>query len=334
MQANEINILIHKQISGIISPDEARMLRDWMQKSPENQAHFEEIEKAWFAFVDPADSFKPNVNKGLQRLNSRIDVALEPIQLKPIEAKSIPIRSILIRLAAVVVLTFGLFWTVQQFSANQSIVAYQTEDQVQSWTLEDGSIITLNARTRIEIINFDEKTRDLKLTGEAYFDVARDQNRPFNIFTSKSKVEVLGTAFNVRAFNHEPFTEVQVERGQVAVLVEGQRVDLEKMDKATYFHEDRMLKTGSDASLNAIAWKTGYLDFNDVALSQVFQTLERQFNIKFLLDGLDLEKCNVFSDFDSDSLEVVLETLKTLFNFDYEISGQLVKISGSELNCK
>ncbi|MEM6723142.1 MAG: FecR domain-containing protein [Bacteroidota bacterium] len=333
----EIDIIIHKQIIGEISPEEARVLRDWINNSPDNQLYFDEIEKGWHAFVDPAIDFHPNVKKGLAQLNQRIDAAAAetPVQLRPLKPVRVPIRSIIIRLAAVVVLCFGLLYTFQQLTGSASgDASYQTGDQIQTIELEDGSIVTLNAHSKLEVEAFDSESRTLQLFGEAYFDVASDPDRPFIIHTDQSKIQVLGTAFNVRAFDHEIFTEVQVEHGKVAVIVEGQRVDLEKMDKATYHHDERLLKTAYDESLNALAWKTGALDFEDTPLQEAFQVLERHYNIRVLVDGADISNCRVFSDFQSDSLKVVLETLKTIFKFDYEISGQLVKISGKDGICQ
>ncbi|MEO1437384.1 MAG: FecR domain-containing protein, partial [Bacteroidota bacterium] len=306
-----------------------------IDESPDNQSHFDEVERGWSAIIDPAFDFKPNVATALAKLNDRIDAASAPVQLKPIKTARIPLRSTLIRVAAVVVFCIGLAYTFQQLNtAGASETTYQTADEIQTVELEDGTVVTLNAHSILNVAAFDASSRTLNLTGEAYFDVASDPARPFTINTDQSTIQVLGTAFNVRAFDHEVFTEVQVEHGKVAVIVEGQRVDLEQMDKATYLHTDRILKTAYDESMNAMAWKTGALDFENTPLKEAFQVLERQYNIRVLVDDVDISACKVFSDFQSDSLEVVLETLKTIFNFDYEINGQLVKISGKEMVCK
>jgi len=198
--------------------------------------------------------------------------------------------------------------------------------------LPDGSQVVLNENSSIAYAP-DLQTgtsRRLNLTGEAYFDIAKDAARPFIIATTYANVRVLGTAFNVRAYRGEAQTEVEVQRGKVAlegntdtpplVLLAGQR-GICRLDGSL----DRV----KSPELPAHSWRTGKLDFRGAPMKQVVEALERHYKIRIDLDGSGIVNCPFSGKFDQAPIEAVMETIavtleaKTtrLAESEYRISG-------------
>lgn len=144
--------------------------------------------------------------------------------------------------------------------------------------LPDGTKVWLNASSLIKYpVDFNTgNERKIELSGEAYFEVAHNKNRPFRVVTNRQVVEVLGTHFNVNAYNDEPNTKTTLLEGSV---------------KITGDKESAMLKPGQQANLTdgfkvsdvdteeAVAWKNGYFRFDDEKLETVMRKVSRWYNV-------------------------------------------------------
>ncbi|MBN8859218.1 MAG: FecR domain-containing protein [Sphingobacteriales bacterium] len=152
-------------------------------------------------------------------------------------------------------------------------------------TLPDGSGVWLNAASSMTFpTRFNKAERRLSITGEVYFEVARDAARPFIVQVNKeSTVEVLGTHFNINAYSNEPSVKTTLLEGKVSVkkggetgiLLPGQQAII--TDKIT-------LEKNVDVE-QVMAWKNGFFNFEQVDLSELMRQLERWYDIKVVLQG-------------------------------------------------
>jgi transmembrane sensor len=195
--------------------------------------------------------------------------------------------------------------------------------------LPDGSIVVLNAASSIEYPKtFGADARAVKLQGEAFFQVAKDVNRPFTVLVEQFEVAVLGTTFNVNANLKSP--EVALLEGKVKVtaalsdhfleLAPGQMAVFDK-------HQNTFTSATFDAEY-ATGWKDGYLMFKDATLDEVIQKLHVWYGIDIAVTNKS--KSGYWSytgSFKNESLENVLLNMSILRNFNYVIKNDSLIIS-------
>ncbi|AWV97058.1 FecR family protein [Arcticibacterium luteifluviistationis] len=243
------------------------------------------------------------------------------------------------KLAASVAILLGLFWVGQQWFKEDSgkaalaEVTYKNDfvpkGAKRDVLLKDGTLVKLNSDSKLSYPEeFDKEARNVKLTGEAFFDVERDESRPFTINTSAFDIRVLGTSFNVEVHEAGQKAAVSVKTGKVRIsLLQSEEVyELTKNKKLILD-----LSTGdvtlqdTDVDL-ALKWTKGILYFNKTPFTEVEKSLERWYNIDIDIKDNSLNNKKLSGQHSNETLEEVLETLAYLLEFKYEIDGDKVTI--------
>lgn len=239
--------------------------------------------------------------------------------------------------AAVLLLLLGV-WVVWQTPAEAEMLQIATADnEKQEVVLPDGSKVWLNENSTLSYAeNFSVDDRRVELAGEAFFEVQKAEGKRFTIMAGGTITEVIGTSFNVNAYQQQPVT-VQVVTGRVA-FADAQKeeaVFLGPGEQATF--GGAAGAGGAAASLqkqeivnpNFRAWQSGELHFANTSLEQLSHTLSGYFDQEVQLQDPDLSNCRFTATFENPSLEEVLEVLRLTGNFTitqtqrgYLISGQ------------
>lgn len=166
-------------------------------------------------------------------------------------------------------------------------------------TLPDGSKVWLNAASSIRYpVNFGNERR-IELTGEAYFEVAKDAHKPFHVVTPTQDVEVLGTHFNVNAYSNEPAVKTTLLEGSVKV-VKRETANPDKSGQAVK-ENPIVLKPGQQAVMSGthspltinnspdleqiMAWKNGFILFNKADIKSIMRQVERWYNVDVVYEG-------------------------------------------------
>ena len=140
-------------------------------------------------------------------------------------------------------------------------------------SLPDGSKVWLNSESSITYpVVFAAQERKVKITGEAYFEVAKDKTKPFRVETGDMEVEVLGTHFNVKAYADEGPTKTSLLEGSV-------KIDKQILKPGQAFMNGRIVPTNVDQD---VAWKNGIFNFNNQNLSQVMKELARWYDLEII----------------------------------------------------
>jgi transmembrane sensor len=183
------------------------------------------------------------------------------------------------------------------------------------YRLPDGSVVNLNADSKISFIGRDfSNNRHLSLKGEAFFDITKGS--AFTISTSFGEIRVLGTSFNVYARDN-PFT-VSCLTGKILVSARNQSVTISPGESATIAGEHLISYTDADMSLTT-KWIDGEFNFINSSLDLVFDEMERQFNVKFAGDTF---KNKFFTgSFSNKDLQVALEIICIPMGLNYEIGS-------------
>jgi len=204
-----------------------------------------------------------------------------------------------------------------------------------NFSLKDGSKIKLNADSRLLIPeSFTDSTRVVELTsGEAYFEVAPDEDRPFIVKTNELAVAVLGTAFNVHSYTSDNIVSIAVTEGKVAVGKPHKPATFYLTPgEACYFNKQTgELKKSTFDNEKLLAWKDGILIFEDADVNDILKELERWYGVEFTIEGSVSTKRKFNGRFKNASLETVLEAFSFSSWFDYELNGKQVHLKMQSL---
>jgi transmembrane sensor len=151
--------------------------------------------------------------------------------------------------------------------------------------LSDGTKVWLNALSSIRFpVSFSGNTRDVEITGEAYFEVAKNTKMPFHVKVKEMEVEVLGTHFNVNSYTDEPAIKTTLLEGSVRI-VNKESVVLKPGQEALVTSQIQPIIVQAANVDQAVAWKNGLFDFNHASLQTVLRQLSRWYDIEVKFEG-------------------------------------------------
>ncbi|MCF6352330.1 MAG: FecR domain-containing protein [Cyclobacteriaceae bacterium] len=317
-----IESIITRKITSSITANEQVQLENWTAQSDANKKHFEHLEMIYLRAPQQASKNNPSLDIDLEwkKFKNNLDLAKG-------NSKS-PVVWLKVAASIVIVSVLGYVVWVNQFSSNTLHVVAQNWGEVV--VLPDGSQITLNKGAEVTYPKkFNSKIRSVSLQGEAFFEVTRNETKPFIVTLSQSKVEVLGTSFNINADTNNNKTEVVVNTGRVRFSnsTGSESVILTKGDKGTLIKSTSMLSTTINNDVNVMAWKTRKIVFNNMELDKVIKTINHLYDaqISFSTDiGIN---CNVTVSFENQSLEAVLSVLELTLDLKYKKSGDVIEIT-------
>jgi hypothetical protein len=202
--------------------------------------------------------------------------------------------------------------------------------KVASLTLSDGTKIWVNSGSRLVYRSvFGDDVREVWLTGEAYFDVAKEENRPFVIKTEQMDVAVRGTALNVSAYNSEQLQTVALVSGLVDVTGRDGKT-IYKMEPNQLFSYDRSLSQTGISNVDVAmytSWIHGYLLLEDESLDRLLAKIDRHYNVRINLDDDRIHNIRVSGKLDLlQGLEKALETISTTTPVDFETGNDGVAV--------
>jgi transmembrane sensor len=214
--------------------------------------------------------------------------------------------------AAMCLILFGI-WFLMFRSSNEVVANKGTHID---YRLPDGSKVTINADSRIGYNKREfSKNRILKLEGEAYFDVVKGNT--FQISTKYADIKVLGTSFNV--YSRDNLFKVSCITGKIKVIAEDQSVEIIPGENATL--KGKALVSYQEKNLNAAtSWIKGEFYFEDSPLSLIFKEIERQFNVKFVVD--ETEEKYFTGSFTNNDLRNTLDIVCIPMGLTYEIGNR------------
>lgn len=289
--------LLARYLSGEADPAERQALEAWAAADPANAAELEGMRAIWDL---GAETVTPavDVDKAWARLDARITEA-EGARVIPIQRS----RSMTRWLAAAAVLT-GLFVGVRYWYQQRPEELMAANEHVRT-VLQDNSSVVLSPGSRVNVRMKDE--RHIDLHGEAYFEVQRDEERPFVVETENVTVTVLGTAFEVSAFDTSSSVLVRVRHGKVRVVADGDSVILEAGGFARYNKTAHMLERL--AAPPAEVFGERIIQFQDAPMITVVEQLEKLFKVRVELANEGLKNCTLTATFEDEPIDYILRVI-------------------------
>ncbi|WP_149207124.1 FecR family protein [Flavobacterium johnsoniae] len=190
--------------------------------------------------------------------------------------------------------------------------------------LADGTKVYLNAVSSIKYpTQFNGDKRVVELEGEAYFEVAKNKNKPFIVKSNNQSIEVLGTHFNVHSYNNESVVKTTLLEGSVAVTYKNQKAILKPGQQSDVSDNFSKIKVKEVDPEEAVAWKNGRFKFDNADLKNVMRQLERWYGIKVEYRGNVSDVRFNGGTFRNKNLSEVLKVLE-LSNIKFKVEGKTV----------
>lgn len=279
-----IILLLRKYIHEKCSSEELRELLLWLRDSE----HDEELSAEAFSLWNSME--KNEVLPARRRiLEQKAENLLRRLEKEKNKTMTVFVKKMAAAAIITIVILLGL-WS-RYISSDLPVESYYTETtdfgERKEIILSDSTTVILNSKTKLKIpATFIGEVREVELDGEAFFEVAKDSNRPFIIHSGNAKVQVLGTSFDIKSYKEDQYFAVTVISGKV--LVDVNKGDLSvKLVKNERLVQNKMSNTFSmclQKSSEHIKWISGVLYFHKEPISEVIHTLARAYNKKIILD--------------------------------------------------
>lgn len=314
---------------GKCSDDEKRIIEDWFSSIDLNEENLT---------ADQLFSARQQMLKGI---NSRIDGKAKEHKVSGVVANKYFDFKQVYKYAAVTILGL-LVLTVTLYKWEQPSVRdanLESSSGASEILLSDGSKILLKNDSHLEYPEvFPDSIREVHLTGEAFFDIARDTERPFIIRTSSLVTKVLGTSFIIRAYENEDSKEVEVVTGKVLVAVdqgEGElkEVVLEPTQKIIYNKKENSITEISKVRETVQHFpQNEEMKFVEASLENIVIALSKRHNVTIELKNENLKNCRITADLSEEPLDVCLEIITKSINASHLINENKIMIDGNGCN--
>lgn len=327
-EPENIDTLLVKYLAGETSESENKQVLAWLEL-PENRKEFEKLKATWDMSVQTESMSDVDVDAAWKKVQKRIHEPKQTVirNIHEVPGYVQPKTNWLLRIAAVMIPALIISFLLWQYRKNDvKQLAISSGISRIEQTLPDGSVIYLAPNSSFEYPEkFADDARNVKLKGEAFFEITKDASRPFTIVLEDAEVRVLGTSFNIKAFSKEQ-TVVIVETGKVLFSAVN-KVELEKGDKGIMDSSGNISKSKS-VETEYYSHKTQTLIFENTELKKVIEVINSVFSTEIIFENESIGNCRLTATFRQQGIDSVLEVIAATFNLDVSKEGEKFKLSG------
>lgn len=319
---NYIDILHKVRIDSAVSKEELEALLTWVLSEEGKRSIEQDVLTDWNSF-ESSETY--DYKSLLNILNQKIDRL--PVQ----QSRPVSVRKYIrytVEAAAVILLVIGISIFLPRVLKNsyrqyveslqpEKVEIYNPKGLRTTITLPDNTKVTLNADSKITYLKeFLPDERTIHLEGEAFFEVAKDPERPFVVHANEANMTVLGTSFNVRSYPENKYIETTLIEGSLRV---GTRSGEHLLQPGKQSRIDRNSQQSRVQEINTdevIGWMEGKFYFQLTPFYEITTDLERAFNVKIQVENVALRNKVFTGKFENgENLEQILEVLKLSANF-------------------
>ncbi|MFC0184103.1 ferric-dicitrate binding protein FerR, regulates iron transport through sigma-19 [Pseudarcicella hirudinis] len=330
---------------------------NWIQNHPEKLSDILEAKQMVLSLKNAQEEISDNeIDEEISRLIETAEHH-QPIYYKP--AFSIWSAKFM-KVAAVLLLIPSLIWfiyrwqnnreslyntSIAQINASQMTEVFNNSAQTKVVTLSDGSSVILQPGSRISYpVTFGPEKREVVLSGEAFFEVAKNPNQPFFVFANELVTKVLGTSFKIKAYENEKNVEVLVKTGKVSVFSKNDPMVKKHQDRKELIgmvltpnqeviferKENRLVKTliESPVLLSLPAIYRQSFEFKHTPVAEVFSILEKSYGIKIVFDEEIMASCELTASLGDEPLFEKIKLICKVIEANYEVVDAQIIITG------
>lgn len=324
---DKVSGLLHKFRSGDITPAEFQDLRTRMDAiSDVELKHL--LEAEWEEFEDHSPLSEEKMKTLYEGLHIRSEEVKPRFTLKRYWMQ-IAASLLLLIAGSLTVLTFMQRNEINALS-EQNVVIRSGDYGKSLVTLPDGTIVHLNAKSSLTYSqDFGRNDRKVTLSGEGFFEVKKDTEKKFTVGTGYMDITVLGTKFNVYAYEAKDIVEMSLVEGSVDVTTSRppyQSIRVKPNEKVVYNKRTGNLLHERTTNKMETSWINKELVFRSERLEDVFRCLSRKFAVTFSVDDEALLNDVYTGTFDDENVESIMRVLKFHYNFKYTNEDGVISI--------
>ena len=318
-----IRFLIHRCTS-----EEIKVVDQWSASDQANADGLCEMERIWSL----KDQLRFSDKQEVERAYARFMSGLQEKEVKVEISRRRPVYISWMKYAAAIVLigllSTNLYFLLQEQPSSMNTIEVPNGQRA-SLTLSDGTKVWLNSHSKFTYpAQFSSKMRDVKLEGEGFFEVAHNEKAPFVVHADLLQVKVLGTKFNVRAYNEEP-SSITLAEGKVEVATNDNehKVTLRPNEQVTYSKDDGLVVNKTVNASLVKSWTVGEAAYINKQLIDIVVDLERRFNVHITVKDQELNTELFTCRFkETAKINQILTLLKDTRKLDYKIQGDHIQI--------
>lgn len=316
--------IISKVLGNQSSKEEAADVLEWFSNSIEGQSYLSDsMDKDFYLLEEIGiedDMISPFQS---ERILSAVNKAIHKKRIVNILFK---VAAILIPFVMIASMSVYLNSQVGLFGNDNYSEIYVPKGETMRVLFQDGSEAYLNSDTKMRYPEkFGLKSRKVYLEGEAYFNISTNKKRPFIVETEKSNVAVLGTSFNVEAYNNDEEIEVTLDEGEIIfntnvsnyTILPNQKIIYNKITGLTTIIN---LKKTLEESI----WRDNILHFSNTPLYDVVKTLNRRYDIRFVIENTDVFKYTYTLTSKKTTIENILLELEKIAPVKFVLKDNVV----------
>lgn len=247
------------------------------------------------------------------------------IEFRPeVRKRRLPVTVWAAAMIAILVMAFGWFFLISDKTPESLHVA--TTNNTTEQLLPDGTKVFLNYNSKITYPeHFSGDLRTVSLQGEAFFDVKPDAAHPFVIQANGAEIRVLGTSFNVKAYNEAP-VRVDVATGKVRISKDSHRVELVKGQSAEVLKDSiRSLQ----ANINLMGYRTQVYEFNAADLQDVVSSIRDGYHVDVRLSNDKIAQCRLTIRFEKEPVDATLSVIAETLDLNLRKEGKVYWLEGN-----
>ncbi|MGM9811861.1 MAG: FecR family protein [Muribaculaceae bacterium] len=310
--ARDIDEIIVRYFNHTATQEEKTFLHEWLMQSKQNQDDFSQIREAWLLSgtnFDDDDQTEAALRKLKARVAGEQRVVRRPFwMLKPVRVAASIV--LLVATALTFFLLGGAYSTPRVVVQNKLLTASDSRGR---FVLPDSTVVWLNSNTTLQYPEeFAAATREVVLDGQAYFEVAKNKEKPFIVHAGEMEVEVLGTHFQVSNYSHKSSVEAVLVEGSVKVAGCGleNAVALEPGQLLKYSRRSGEANVSEVNTSNYTNWTNGRIRFDNTNLADIILNLEQWFATEITCDPQLAQSISVsFTVRIGDTLDEILESM-------------------------
>lgn len=316
--------IISDQLAGELAEEDRAHLDCWKESDSDNERFLQ-------ALTSPSQSSDEIEEKGEE---ARMKVLLTVQQrIKAVRRKFVWLKIGAVAASVALLLMFSNYYSFQsgkKQTGSQLLEVSNPRGMLSTITLPDGTKVTLNGGATLSYPTlFIAENREVSLSGEAYFDVKKDEKQPFIVHAEDLQVKVLGTQFNVKSYQEDDYIQITLNEGKVGVNVASeQEIEYLQPDQQVCFDKKNRTFTKEDVNARFFsAWKDGQLYFRGTPFYEVALQLERRFNVDIEIVSPKLRETSYYGEFvRGENLDQILQVMILDRRIGYSIKGDQVRI--------
>ncbi len=364
----DVKFIVFKYTAGYANSDEVREVEAWLEESAANKRYFDEIKDIWQTIITHHEGDEFDELVAWKKFQTKIHASQSSNDSRAVETRAgIRKQSIIllrkywqIAAAVLIFVSFSIngVFILREKNADQGITEMVCPlGSKTQLSLPDGTQVWLNSGSRISYNGeFNQKNREVYLEGEGFFDVTKNQKKPFIVQTSDIDILVTGTSFNVKAYPEEGSIETTLIQGEITIhnksvkqikpmkLLPRQKaiyirdegrlaispLELNSIQNQTKLEKKKVIITNNaDVEINT-GWKDQKLVFKNESFENMLSKIERWYGVKIILMDEEIKKLHFNGTIEDETIHEVMNILQLTLPITYTFDHKIITINKNE----